>query len=72
MTNGLLVSRIRKKILHQASISDPSAENKQKYKDFKSVYQRVIRGAKKLYFTNKLHENAGNPKKNLKNLGNFK
>jgi hypothetical protein len=63
MTNGLLVSRNRKKILHQTSISVPSAENKQKYKDFKSVYQRVIRGAKKLYFTNKLHENAGNPKK---------
>jgi hypothetical protein len=60
MTNGLLVSRNRKKILHQTSISVPSAENKQKYKDFKSVYQRVIRGAKKLYFTNKLHENAGN------------
>jgi hypothetical protein len=63
MTNGLLVSRNRKKILHQTSISVPSAENKQKYKDFKSVYQRVIRGAKKLYFTNKLNENAGNPKK---------
>jgi hypothetical protein len=52
MTNGLLTSRNTKKILHKASISDPSAANIQKYKNFKTVYQRVIRGAKKtlLYF----------------------
>ncbi|MFN9979554.1 MAG: hypothetical protein ACK53Y_06565, partial [bacterium] len=68
MTNGLLISRNRKKILHSASISDPSAQNKQLYKNFKTVYQRVIRGAKKLYFTNKLQDNAGNPKKTWETL----
>ncbi len=56
---------IGKKNLHSASISDPSAHNKQIYKDYKTVYQRVIRGAKKLYFTSKLRENARNPKKNM-------
>ncbi len=60
MTNGLLISRNTKKILHRASISDPSATNIQKYKDYKSVYQRVIRGAKTLYFATKLQENVGN------------
>jgi hypothetical protein len=50
------------------SISDPSAANIQKYKNFKSIYQRVIRGAKKLYFTNKLEENLGNPKKTWETL----
>jgi hypothetical protein len=68
MTNGLLISRNRKKILHSASICDPSAQNKQLYKNYKTVYQRVIRGAKKLYFTNKLRDNAGNPKKTRETL----
>ena len=63
MTNGLLISRNRKKILHSASISDPSAQNKQLYKNFKTVYQRVLRAAKKLYFKSKLEQNANNPKK---------
>jgi len=56
------------KILHKTSLSDPSAQNKQKYKDYKTVYQRAIRGAKKLYFTSKLRENAGNPKKTWETL----
>jgi hypothetical protein len=68
MTKGLMVSRNRKKILHKTSLSDPSAQNKQKYKDYKTVYQRAIRGAKKLYFTSKLRENAGNPKKTWETL----
>jgi hypothetical protein len=63
MTNGLLISRNTKKILHRTSISDPSAANIQKYKNFKTIYQRVIRGAKRLYFTSKLEANVGNPKK---------
>ncbi len=63
MTNGLLISRNTKKILHRASVSDPSAANLQKYKNYKTIYQRVIRGAKKLYFTSKLEANVGNPKK---------
>jgi uncharacterized protein len=63
MTNGLLISRNTKKILHRTSISDPSAANIQKYKNFKTIYQWVICGAKRLYFTSKLEANVGNPKK---------
>jgi hypothetical protein len=63
MTPGLLVSRKSKKILHKKSLSEPSAENISKYKTFKTVYSRVIRAAKKLYFMSKLEANAGNPKK---------
>jgi hypothetical protein len=37
-------------------------------KNFKTVYQRVLRGAKKLYFTSKLEENAKNPKKTWETL----
>ncbi len=68
MTRGLLVSRNTKKTLHKSSISSPSAETIAKYKNFKTIYQRVIRAAKKLYFTSKLESNADNPKKNMGNV----
>ncbi len=68
MTAGLLVSRKSKKTLHKKSLSDPSAENISNYKTFKTIYSRVLRAAKKLYFTSKLEANAGNPKKNLANI----
>ena len=63
MTLGLLISRKTKNQLHKLSISEPSAFNTQKYKQYKTLYFRTLRGAKKLYFTNKLKENAKNPKK---------
>jgi hypothetical protein len=68
MTRGLLISRSNKNILHKSSVSNPTALNIQKYKNFKTIYQRVIRAAKKLYFTSKLEENAGNPKKTWETL----
>jgi len=63
MTNGLLTSRNNKKILHKTSIAFPTVENVAKYKNFKTVFQRVLRAAKKLYFKSKLEQNASNPKK---------
>jgi hypothetical protein len=66
MTNGLLVSRNTKNVLHKTSIADPTDANIKKYKDFKTIYQRVSRAAKKLYFSSKLEANASNPKKHGK------
>jgi len=63
MTNGLLISRKTKNILHKTSIANPTVENLSKFKNFKTVYQRVLRAAKKLYFTSKIEQNAKNPKK---------
>jgi hypothetical protein len=68
MTPGLMVSRLNKKNLHKKSLSVPYAENITKYKNYKSVYQKVLRGAKKLDFTSKLETNAGNPKKTWETL----
>ncbi len=68
MTNGLLISRNTKKTLYLSSVADPSVANVQKYKNFKTIYQRVIRAAKKLYFTSKLEQNASNPKKTWETL----
>ncbi len=68
MTNGLLVSRNTKNVLHKTSIADPTDANIKKYKAFKTIYQRVSRAAKKLYFTSKLEANANNPKKTWETL----
>ena len=68
MTRGILISRNTKKALHKSSIAFPTAANVQKYKNYKTIYQRVLRGAKKLYFTSKLEENAKNPKKTWETL----
>jgi len=45
MTIGLLTSRKSKNVLFKTSIAFPTAENIAKYKNFKSVYQRVVRAA---------------------------
>jgi REP element-mobilizing transposase RayT len=63
MTAGLLISRTTKNHLHKLSLTDPSVVNLQKYKNYKTIYFRVLRGAKKIYFKNKINENIGNPKK---------
>jgi signal recognition particle subunit SEC65 len=68
MTNGLLISRKTKNLLYKASISDPSMVNRVKYTTYKAVYQRVLRAAKKLYFTSKLEQNVKNPKKTWETL----
>jgi hypothetical protein len=68
MTLGLLTSRNTKNKLHKKAISDQTAASIQQYKTYKSLYSRILRGAKKLYFKNKLNENVGNPKKTWETL----
>jgi len=63
MTTGLLVSRRTKDNLHLLAMSDPSPLNIDKYKTYKSIYQRTIRAAKKLHISNTITANAKNPKK---------
>jgi hypothetical protein len=46
MSAGLLVSRASKNKLHLTAIKEPSQENIQRYKNFKTVYARVLRAAK--------------------------
>jgi exonuclease III len=66
MTHGLLVSRQTLKRHHRESLINPSAININRYKTFKTVYHRTLRGAKKLYFASKLNEHASSPKKHGK------
>jgi hypothetical protein len=68
MTIGLLTSRKTKNKLHQSALAEPTAEKIAKYKNYKTIYFRIVRGAKRLYFTSKLNENVGNPKKTWETL----
>ncbi len=68
MTAGLLVSRTTKNKLFKAKLPDNSAANLQKYKDFKTVYSKTSRAAKKLYYQQKFEANVKNPKKTWETL----
>jgi len=68
MTAGLLVSRARKNQLFKAKLLENSPANIQIYKDFKTVYAKTLRAAKKLYFQQKLEANVKNPKKTWETL----
>jgi hypothetical protein len=68
MTQGLLISRNTKNKLHKKAIAAPSLQNVQTYKRYKTLYFRILRGAKKLHITNKLNANVGNPKKTWETL----
>jgi hypothetical protein len=68
MTAGLLVSRLTKNHLFKTKLLDNSPANAQKYKDFKTVYAKTLRAAKKLYFQQKLEANVKNPKKTWETL----
>ena len=68
MTAGLLTSRENKNKLHKTAVSDPSELNLNRYKTYKTLYQRIIRAAKKLHYQRKLEQNASNPKKTWETL----
>ncbi len=53
MTKGLLTSRRTKIKLNSLSIRQPSTENVNKFKQFRNLYNYVIRAAKKLYYHNR-------------------
>jgi hypothetical protein len=63
MTQGLITSRRTKNKLHATAVSVPTDANINRYKAYETIYQRLVRAAKKLFITNQLNENASNPKK---------
>jgi hypothetical protein len=65
MTSGLLVSRRTKLALQKKSIASPSATNISAYKNYRNIYNKLLRASKKLYFDNNLKKAKKNPKKNL-------
>ena len=66
MSAGILKSRETKNSLFRATLSNASPNVLQRFKTYQKLYFKTVRAAKKMYFTNKLKENAKNPKKHGK------
>jgi len=63
MSTALLISRQTKLRLHKASISTPTRENIQQYKQYRNAYNRVVRASKKRYFEENLSQSKNNPRR---------
>jgi len=63
MTQGLLVSRLTKIKLGKNSIKMPTHANIQTYKNYRNLYNTLIRTSKKLYFEQQLSFYQSNSKK---------
>ena len=63
MSHGVLISRKQKNFLHNLFLKKPSLENKLNFKNYRNLYNQVIRTAKKLHFERQLAENQKNLRK---------
>jgi Reverse transcriptase (RNA-dependent DNA polymerase) len=63
MTKGLMTSRRTKIGLLRVSITNPSDENKQRYKLYRNLYNKLVRLAKKNHINDRLENSKKNPKK---------
>jgi hypothetical protein len=50
MTRGLLISRKRKNLLFKKKISHPTDINIDAYRNYRNIYNALIRRSKKMYF----------------------
>jgi hypothetical protein len=64
MTAGLLISRTHKYDLHKKSIIEPHLYL-ERYRNYRKLYNSLIRLSKKLYYDSKFVQYSKNPKKNL-------
>jgi hypothetical protein len=63
MTEGLLVSRRNKIKLLKMYLVDRTDPKKSIYVEYRNLYNKLVRASKKLHISQKLSENAKNPKK---------
>ncbi len=63
MTKGLLISRLNKIKLCKIAIKHPTAQNIQKFKTYRNLYNTVLRACKKAFFENQLLKYQSNMKK---------
>jgi hypothetical protein len=61
MTPGLLISRAHKLELHKKSLID-SAQFSTRYKEYRNIFNSLIRASKKLHYDAKFTLHAKNPK----------
>jgi hypothetical protein len=63
MTEGLLVSRLTKTKLQKIASNTRNLNDITKFKQYRNMYNVLIRASKKLYFEQNLHNNKRNPKR---------
>jgi hypothetical protein len=63
MTAGLLISRSTKNSLYLKSVAHPSNTNTAAYKQYRNVYNVLIRKSRQLHYASSLHVSRKNPKK---------
>ena len=68
MTKGLLTSRSHKLNLQKGTILNPSTLNLQYYRNYRNMYNRLVRISKKMHYANTLNSHANNPKKTWETL----
>ena len=68
MTKGLLNSRSHKLNLQKGTILNPSTLNLQYYRNYRNMYNKLVRISKKMHYTNTLNSHANNPKKTWETL----
>ena len=68
MSKGLLISRRNKLKLEKISIQNPIDQNKTFYKNYKNMYNKLLKKAKKLYFESAFDANRNDLKKTWKLL----
>lgn len=62
MTQGLLTSRKTKLSLLKLSLTEPTETNRNKYRQYRNIFNTLIRTSKKLHIDNKIKRDAKNPK----------
>ena len=60
MTRGLLISRLTKNNLLKANVLQRTPESAMAYKNYRNIYNKVLRASKKLYFKDNLVKNRKN------------
>ncbi len=63
MTRGLLISRRQKILLGRLHLKNRNDLNLQRFKDYRNLYNKTVRTAKKLFYEKKLASNQANIKK---------
>ena len=63
MSKGILTSRLRKIVLCKLSLTHPYEPHLTDYKNYRNLYNKIIRASKKLYFQNELTKHQSDMKK---------
>ena len=67
MSEALIISRKNKNRFFNKKLSEPCSETKMRFKEYNTVYTRLVRVARKKYYDDKFKEYSKDSKKNLAN-----